>query len=176
MLELSNQSIYSLIESNIRFTDFTDILMVINGCHMLIKVPFYQIPQLKISFFDMLGSTRVTCSSNYIEAVYIGQMTIELLEKTNTEIRKYIDKGCGCVLYNTLQMQKPEMKHSLLMKKFDSEISRKMVACATVTSDPTTAFMAKLAFIFTPKHEVFYNKLDEAKLWLTKHQSQLKVA
>lgn len=124
----------------------------------------------------MDGTTKVTCNGSFIEATYIGQMSTELLEKTNQQIRVYIQKGCGCVLYNTLNMNKPEMKHSIMMKKFDMEIGKYMKACATVTSDPTTAFMAKLAFIFTPNHQVFYNNLDEAKQWLLKHSTRLQVA
>jgi hypothetical protein len=124
----------------------------------------------------MSGSTRVNCNGYMIEAVYTGTMTTELLEKTNMQIRSYIEKGCKCVLYNTINMAKPEMKHSILMKKFDSEVGSKLSACATVTSDSTTAFMAKMAFIFTPNHKVFYNNLNEAISWLQNYSLRRVVA
>lgn len=121
------------------------------------------------------GSTQVICNGYLIEAIYKGEMTTELLNETNAKIRTYVEKGCKCILYNTLDMNKPEMKHSLMMKQFDQEIGPKLNACATVTSNPATAFMAKLAFIFTPNHRVFYNQLDEAKTWLMASR-QLQVA
>ncbi len=124
----------------------------------------------------MTGSTRVTCNGYRIEAKYSGKMTSELLEDTNRQIRSYVEKGCRIILYNTLDMAKPEMKLSILMKKFDMEIGSRLSACATVTSDPTTAFMAKMAFIFTPNHKVFYNQLDEALAWLQSNSSRRIVA
>lgn len=114
----------------------------------------------------MTNRVQVTCNGSLITANYIGKMSAELLEEANEQIRTYVNKGCHRILYNCMEMEKPEMKLSMLMKKFDSEVGHRLDACATVTQDAATAFMAKIAFVFTPNHHVFYNDLAGAKAWL----------
>jgi hypothetical protein len=52
------------------------------------------------------------------------------------------------------------------MKAFDGRIRNKVLRSATVVRDAATAFMAKIAFVFSREHKVFYDDLDKALEWL----------
>lgn len=112
------------------------------------------------------GKVNVSLNGNVIIAEYIGEMTEELLVDACNRIIAQIKKGGECILYETMRMNKPNMRLAMIMKKFDSKVGSHLTASATVTSNSTTAFMSKLAFIFTPNHQVFYNNVEEAKKWL----------
>ena len=114
-----------------------------------------------------MRSVVVTLSGDVIDAVYTGRMTMELVKEGEAKIEALIPRAAHpVVLYNTLAMDPPEMALAREMKTFDARVQPLILRSATVVRDPMTAFMAKVAFVFSRDHRVFYDDLEAAKRWL----------
>ena len=114
-----------------------------------------------------LASVRVTLEGNIIHAVYTGRMTMDLVKDGERQIEALLPVGTErMILYNTQAMDPPDMKLAMEMKAFDGRIRTRVARSATVVRDPTTAFLSKVAFVFSRNHRVFYDDLDAAYAWL----------
>ncbi len=114
-----------------------------------------------------MASVNVTRDGNIIHAVYVGEMTMDLVKEGERQIEEMIGRVHDpVVLYDTRMMEPPTIRLALEMKSFDSRIASRVVRCATVVKDAATAFCAKLAFVFTREHRVFYHDIDGARAWL----------
>ncbi|MEO8035291.1 MAG: hypothetical protein ABI837_12725 [Acidobacteriota bacterium] len=114
-----------------------------------------------------MASVRVAASRGVIHAVYEGTMTMELVKEGQRQIEALIPTlASPVVLYDTLAMDPPQMSLALEMKAFDSRIAPLILRSATVVSNAATAFCAKVAFIFSREHRVFYNDRRAAIDWL----------
>ena len=114
-----------------------------------------------------MNAVRVGVVGRIIHAIYEGTMTLDLVKEGEQKIEALIPTvSSPAVLYDTLAMKPPSVTLAMEMKSFDSRIASRVTRCATVVADPTTAFCAKVAFVFTREHRVFYNDRDAAIAWL----------
>jgi hypothetical protein len=113
-----------------------------------------------------MASVEVTLEGNIIHARYEGAMSMDLVQEGERKIEAMVDRvPSPVVLYDTLKMDPPTVRLALEMKAFDSRIARRIGRSATVVRDATTAFCAKIAFVFS-RHRVFYDDIDAARAWL----------
>jgi SpoIIAA-like len=114
-----------------------------------------------------MASVGVSLEGNIIHARYEGEMTMDLVREGERKIEALLDRiSSPAVLYDTLEMEPPTVRLALEMKAFDSRIASRVARSATVVKDAMTAFCAKIAFVFTREHRVFYHDLDAARAWL----------
>lgn len=94
-------------------------------------------------------------------------MTMDVVRQAEKKIEAFLSITADArVLYDTLDMDPPSMELAFEMKAFDARIQSRLVRSATVVRDAKTAFMAKIAFVLSRDHKVFYNDLDKALEWL----------
>jgi len=114
-----------------------------------------------------VADVNVIRVGNLVHAKYRGTMTMDLVREAEKKIEWFLANTAGpVVLYDTLEMDTPTMDLALEMKSFDGRIRDMVLRSATVVRDAGTAFMAKVAFVFSREHKVFYGDLDEALTWL----------
>lgn len=114
-----------------------------------------------------MSTVVVSLRGNMIEAIYTGAMNMVLVKDGERQIEALIRKTPHpVVLYDTLAMDPPSMELALEMKAFDKRVQPLILRSATVVSDAKTAFMAKVAFVFSRDHKVFYADRDGAVKWL----------
>ncbi|MGZ8853963.1 MAG: hypothetical protein ACXW2X_11270 [Thermoanaerobaculia bacterium] len=114
-----------------------------------------------------MADVNVIRVGNLVHAKSRGTMNMDLVRDAERKIEWFLDNTAGpVVLYDTLEMDTPTMELALEMKKFDGRIRDKVLRSATVVRDAGTAFMAKVAFVFSREHKVFYGDLDKALTWL----------
>lgn len=102
-----------------------------------------------------------------IEAVYTGAMTMDLVKESEARIEAEIPRvPHPVILYNTLSMDPPTMALAREMKAFDARIQPRILRSATAVREATTAFLAKVAFVLSRDHRVFYNDRGAAYRWL----------
>lgn len=117
----------------------------------------------------MTSSVRVAVVSGIIHALYEGSMTMELVKEGEEKIEALIPTvGVPLVLYDCLGMNPPGLDLALEMKAFDSKIHSRIRRSATVVANAMTAFAAKVAFVLSREHRVFYNDRAGAISWLQK--------
>ena len=115
----------------------------------------------------MAASVSVVSEGHLINATYRGTMTMDLVREAEKKIEAFLNITSDArVLYNTLDMDPPSMELALEMKAIDSRIQSRLVRSATDDRDAKTAFMAKVAYVLSRDHKVFYNDLDKALEWL----------
>lgn len=115
----------------------------------------------------MSNSVRVAVVSGIIHALYEGTMTMELVKEGEQKIEALIPTvGAPLVLYDCLGMEPPGLDLALEMKAFDSKIQSRIKRSATVVANAMTAFAAKVAFVLSRDHRVFYNDRAAAIAWL----------
>ena len=114
-----------------------------------------------------MASVSVTLEGKVIHATYVGTMTMDLVKDGERQIEALLAKvQLPAVLYDTRAMATPTVGLALEMKNFDSRIAKKISRSATVVNDAGTAFCAKIAFVFSPEHKVFYHDVESAMAWL----------
>ena len=114
-----------------------------------------------------MADVNIIRLGNLIHATYRGAMTMDLVRDAERQIELLLNTTPDArVLYDTLKMDPPTMELAMEMKSFNSRIQPRVVRSATVVSDAKTAFMAKVAFVLSRDHKVFYNDLDKALEWL----------
>jgi hypothetical protein len=114
-----------------------------------------------------MAGVTVRQEGKVIHAVYTGAMTMEIVRDGERMIEDLVQRVADpVILYDTLAMEPPSMQLAMEMKSFDGRIRNSVVRSATVVPDPSTAFMAKVAFVFSRNHKVFYHDLEAAYAWL----------
>lgn len=114
-----------------------------------------------------MASGSVVLEGNVIHATYVGAMTMEIVKDGERQIEAMIARArLPSVLYDTRAMDVPPVALALEMKSFDSRIAKKITRSATVVSHAGTAFCAKIAFVFSREHKVFYHDIESAVAWL----------
>lgn len=114
-----------------------------------------------------VASVSVRREGNIVHAIYAGAMTLDLVREGERRIEDAVsDLEDPLLLYDTLEMDPPPMKLAMEMKTFDQRLRSRVRRSATVVQDSTTAFMAKVAFLFSHNHKVFYDDLQAAYAWL----------
>lgn len=114
-----------------------------------------------------MASVSVALEGNVIHATYVGAMTMEIVKEGERQIEAMISRvPSPSVLYDTRGMDAPPVALALEMKNFDSRIAKKITRSATVVSNAGTAFCAKIAFVFSREHKVFYHDIESAMAWL----------
>lgn len=114
-----------------------------------------------------MASVSVALEGNVIHATYVGAMTMEIVKEGERKIEAMLGRvPSPSVLYDTRAMEAPPVALALEMKNFDSRIAKKITRSATVVSNAGTAFCAKIAFVFTREHKVFYHDIESAMAWL----------
>ena len=115
-----------------------------------------------------MPDVSVIRTGNLIHAKYRGAMTTGLVREAEQKIETLLGVTSDArVLYDTLEMDPPTMELALEMKAFDSRIRGTVTRSATLVRDAMTAFMAKVAFVLSRDHKVFYNDLNKALEWLS---------
>lgn len=118
-----------------------------------------------------MASVSVALEGDVIHATYVGAMTLEIVKEGERQIEAMIGRvPSPSVLYDTRAMDAPPVALALEMKNFDSRIAKKITRSATVVSNAGTAFCAKIAFVFTREHRVFYHDMESAMTWLREPQ------
>lgn len=118
-----------------------------------------------------MASVSVALEGDVIHATYVGAMTLEIVKEGERQIEAMIGRvPSPSVLYDTRAMDAPPVALALEMKNFDSRIAKKITRSATVVSNAGTAFCAKIAFVFTREHRVFYHDMESAMAWLREPQ------
>lgn len=114
-----------------------------------------------------MASVSVVLEGKVIHATYVGTMTMDLVKDGERQIEAVLaNVQMPSVLYDTRAMATPTVALALEMKNFDSRIAKKITRSATVVSDAGTAFCAKIAFVFSREHKVFYHDIESAIAWL----------
>ena len=120
-----------------------------------------------------MSSVEVQRRGNLIHAVYRGRMTMELVKSGEQQIEKLVQATPdAAILYDTLEMEPPPMELAIEMKAFDGRIRNRVRRSATLVPSAMTAFMAKVAFVLSREHKVFYHDRDAAIAWLTEPVKQ----
>lgn len=123
-----------------------------------------------------MADVSVVRTGTLIHAKYRGAMTLALVREAEQKIELLLDSTPqALVLYNTLEMEPPTMELALEMKSFDARIQPRVVRSATVVRDALTAFMAKVAFVLSRNHRVFYDDLQKALAWLNESDTRVSV-
>ena len=114
-----------------------------------------------------MASVSVALEGKVIHATYVGTMTMDLVKDGERQIEAMVAQvQWPSVLYDTRAMATPTVGLALEMKNFDSRVAKKITRSATVVSDAGTAFCAKIAFVFSREHKVFYHDIESAVAWL----------
>jgi len=95
-----------------------------------------------------------------------GMPTEALLRECQERVLRLVkDTGCGKVLYDTLEMEAPNLDVVLLQRKLDDETSGVSLRRAIVVPNTRLAYLARLAF-GEGDYRVFYSDITAAIRWL----------
>ncbi|WP_194720981.1 STAS/SEC14 domain-containing protein [Noviherbaspirillum malthae] len=95
-----------------------------------------------------------------------GMPTEALLRECQERVLQLVmDTGCGKVLYDTLEMEAPNLDVVLLQRRLDDETNNVSLRRAIVVPNTRLAYLARLAF-GEGDYRVFYSDITAAIRWL----------
>ncbi len=95
-----------------------------------------------------------------------GVPTAELIrECQNRVIALHRDTGCGRIMYDALELERPPIDIVLEQQALTDELRASGIRVAIVVPNTSIAYLARLAFGHA-NHRVFYNDISAAALWL----------
>jgi hypothetical protein len=105
-----------------------------------------------------------------------GLATAELIRECQTRvIALHRDTGCGRIMYDALELERPTIDIVLAQQALTDELKQSGVKIAIVVPNRSIAYLARLAF-GEANHRVFYNDMSAAVLWLSGHEAESKNA
>ena len=117
-------------------------------------------------YYLFMSQINVRKENDIIIAEYQGKLDHDTLEEAQQQIKKHLGSSSRRILHDTRNLKTPDMELAKKMEEFTQKEGRYIQKTATVTSDASIAFKARIAFEEAADHKVFYDDLEAARSWL----------